>query len=192
VNTSTLPEHRDRKVELPCVITAVARQISKRNGQEWGRITVEDFHGTASVLAFGEVWEKYREILVQDAAVLVRGQVSGRDRDEDDPPIFLDEAIALASSGRRARWGSRSGWPGRERRPDRCGHAGAPPQPGRGAALRGAGRERRERRERRRNGRGRPVRFRSRSLMVTPTAELMTELRELFGPDRVRLVRAQG
>ena len=45
VNTSNLREHRDRKIELACVVTTVSRQISKRNGSEWARLTVEDFYG---------------------------------------------------------------------------------------------------------------------------------------------------
>ncbi|MGH7504808.1 MAG: DNA polymerase III subunit alpha, partial [Longimicrobiales bacterium] len=97
VSTATLKQFRDQKVELPCVVTAVSRQISKRDGSEWGRITVEDFSGTASVLAFRDVWEHYHDLLVQDAAVLVRGTVSGRDRDEDAPPIFLDGAVPLTA-----------------------------------------------------------------------------------------------
>jgi DNA polymerase III subunit alpha len=191
VHTANLAEHRDRRIELPCVVTAVARQISRRNGQEWGRVTVEDFRGTATVLAFGEAWEKYREFLVQDAAVLVRGQVSGRDRDEDDPPIFLDEALPLAlvrSAGSlgievrlsRGESGDRidAATEVLRRSPgdaplyvllDRSGGDGGV-------------------------GHGDPggSRFRSRSLRVAPTAELMSELKELFGPERVRLVRAQG
>jgi DNA polymerase III subunit alpha len=187
VNTANLAEHRDKKVELACVVTGIARQISKRNGQEWGRVTVEDFRGTATVLAFGEAWEKYREVLVQDASVLVRGQVSGRDRDEDDPPIFLDEALPLGlirsagSVGVEVRLS-------RGETAERIGEAtaalrGSPGEAplfvlldangGEGLAAGGG-------------------RFRSRSLRVAPTAELMTELKELFGPDRVRLVRAQG
>ena len=208
VNTANLPEHRDRKVELPCVVTAVARQISKRNGQEWGRITVEDFHGTATVLAFGEVWETHRDALVQDAAVLIRGQVSGRDRDEDDPPIFLDEAIQLAvvrSAGsvglelRLLRGESADaidratavlrGSPG-----DAPlfvlldGNGGSEGTGGNGNGGNGNGGPG----GRGQGGGGGSRRFRSRSLKVSPSAELMTELRELFGPDRVRLVRAQG
>jgi DNA polymerase III subunit alpha len=95
VNTAVLKQYRDQKVELACVVTGVSRQISKRNGNEWGRIMVEDFHGTATVLAFGEAWEVNRERLAQDAAVLVRGSVSGRDRDEEMPPIFLDGVAPL-------------------------------------------------------------------------------------------------
>jgi DNA polymerase-3 subunit alpha len=187
VNTAKLSEHRDRTVELPCVVTAVSRQISKRNGQEWGRVTVEDFHGTATVLAFGEVWEGKRDILEQDAAVLIRGQVSGKERDEDDPPIFLEDAIPLHDV--RA-----AGSVGVELRltrgetsdridaatPALRGHPGEAPLY---VLLDGNGGG---------NGDDGPRRFRSRSLRVSPSTDLMEELRELFGSDRVRLVRAQG
>ena len=182
VTTASLAEHRDRKVELACVVTGVARQISRRSGQEWARVTVEDFHGTATVLAFGELWERYREVLIQDAAVLLRGQVSGRDRDEDDPPVFLDEAIPLASV-------RSAGGVGIELRllpgdnADRVGAAtpmlrGSPGASPVYVVLDGNG--------------GGSHRFRSRSLTVSPSAELLTGLREVFGSERVRLVRAQG
>jgi DNA polymerase III subunit alpha len=70
-----------------------------------GPLTVEDFYGTATVLAFGDVWEQYHDLLTQDAPVLLRGSVSGRDRDEDAPPIFLDSVVPLASCGQAAaRW----------------------------------------------------------------------------------------
>jgi DNA polymerase-3 subunit alpha len=97
VNTANLKEHRDQKVELACVVTDVSRQISRRDGAEWGRITVEDFHGTATVLAFGDSWERNRDELQKDAPVLLRGSVSGRERDEEDPPIFLDGVTSLAA-----------------------------------------------------------------------------------------------
>src|SRR5690606_23714298 len=97
VHTANLKEFRDQKVELPCVVTEVSRQISKRDGAEWGRITVEDYHGPATVLAFGESWERNKESLQKDTPVLLRGSVSGRERDEEDPPIFLDGVTSLAS-----------------------------------------------------------------------------------------------
>lgn len=97
VTTATLKQFRDQRIELACVVTTVNRQISKRNGSEWGRLTVEDFSGTATVLAFGDAWGSHDDLLVQDAPVLIRGTVSGRDRDEDSPPIFLDAAVPLTS-----------------------------------------------------------------------------------------------
>ena len=96
VTTSNLKEFRDQKVEIACVVTDAARQVSKRDGSEWGRITIEDFLGTATVLAFGDTWANCKEVLQKDAPVLIRGAVSGRERDEENPPIFLDSVVALS------------------------------------------------------------------------------------------------
>jgi DNA polymerase-3 subunit alpha len=198
VNTANLKEYRDQKVELACVVTGVSRQISKRNGEEWGRITVEDFHGTATVLAFGEAWELCHDKLVQDAAVLIRGSVSGRERDEDAPPIFLDDVVPLANV--RA-----GGVLAVELHlaPSRVGaeevataarafraHPGKSPiyvvweppsgaETGNGGAPRGV-----------RPDGGAVYRFRSRTLTISPNEALVEELRALFGPDGVRLVKA--
>jgi DNA polymerase III subunit alpha len=95
VASDTLVERPGRLVALPCVVTSVSRQISRRDSSEWGKITVEDFNGTATVLAFGDAWQKSKGVLVQDAVVEVVGRVSGRERDEEDPPIFLDSARPL-------------------------------------------------------------------------------------------------
>lgn len=95
VSTATLKEHAGEKIELACVVTSVARQISRRNASEWARVAVEDFVGTATVLAFEEAWHGARGTLQQDAVVLLHGTVSNRERDEEDPPIFLDGAELL-------------------------------------------------------------------------------------------------
>jgi DNA polymerase-3 subunit alpha len=185
VNTSTLKQFRDQKVELACVVTGVSRQISKKNGAEWGRLTVEDFYGTASVLAFGDVWEQYHDLLVQDAPVLLRGSVSGRDRDEDAPPIFLDSAVPLhqlRGSGALAielALGNGGGAEavGRATEVFRA-HPGQSPVyvlVSHGGAEGGATER---------------VRLRSRSITVLPSETLLNDLRELFGSDRIRLVRS--
>jgi DNA polymerase III subunit alpha len=203
VNTATLKQFRDQKIELACVVTSVSRQISKKNGSEWGRLTIEDFYGTASVLAFGDVWEQYHDLLTQDAAVLLRGSVSGRDRDEDAPPIFLDSALPLSqlrTSGTLALEVALA--PGPE--PDvvvraadmfrahpgpsavyvTVMHSGGrddaePAGTGPDGATRSAA-----------NGSPETVRLRSRSLTVTPSDALLNELRELFGAEQIRLIRS--
>ncbi|HUF49902.1 MAG TPA: DNA polymerase III subunit alpha [Longimicrobiales bacterium] len=184
VNTATLKQFRDQKVELACVVTAVSRQLSKRTGAEWGRITVEDFYGTASVLAFGDAWEHYHDLLAQDAAVLIRGAVSGRDRDEDAPPIFLDSVLPLAqlrSNGTLAIEVALANAPedavGRAADMFRA-HPGTSPIY---VTVTPAGNG---------NGARETVRLRSRSIQVTPSETLLSELRELFGTERIRLVRS--
>ncbi|HSH74570.1 MAG TPA: DNA polymerase III subunit alpha, partial [Longimicrobiales bacterium] len=95
VASDALAERAGRLVALPCVVTAVQRQISRKDSSEWGKVTVEDFRGTATVLAFGDAWQKHKEVLGQDAVVEIVGRVSSRERDEEDPPIFLDSARLL-------------------------------------------------------------------------------------------------
>jgi DNA polymerase-3 subunit alpha len=203
VTTVTLKQFRDQHVELACVVTGVQRQISKKNGSEWGRVSVEDFYGTAAVLAFGDVWEQYHDLLTQDTPVLIRGTVSGRDRDEDAPPIFLDSVVPLAQlrgSGALALEVALAADATREAVARAAemfrAHPGRAPlyvTAANGAQGRGNGSGG--------NG-GAPegttkkpdaelVRLRSRSMGIAPTDALLQELRGLFGSDRVRLVRSR-
>ena len=95
LDAGALKRRAGSSVEMACVVTAVARQISRRDGSEWGKVTVESFQGTATVLAFKDIWQSCRDTLQTDAVVLLRGKVSDRDRDEEDPPVFLDSAEPL-------------------------------------------------------------------------------------------------
>ncbi|MCI0435802.1 MAG: DNA polymerase III subunit alpha [Gemmatimonadetes bacterium] len=205
VHTSNLKQFRDQAIELPCVVTATSRQVSRRNGSEWGRITVEDFSGTATVLAFGEAWDAFHDLLAQDAPILIRGTVSGRERDEEAPPIFLDSVVPLASvrssgslaleiqllpdapeSALAAALPLLKDHPGNApvfvRWQNGPGHddgdtglAAGNGDAGAASATKPAASP--------------PTRLRSRSLTVTPSPALMRELRTLFGAERVRLVR---
>ena len=184
-NTANLKEHRDRKVELACVVTEVGRQLSKRDGSEWARITVEDFYGTATVLAFGEVWAQHREALVKDTPVLLFGSVSGRERDEDDPPVFLDRVIPLATVRENGDVGICIDLASEGLDEDRvrkvklllAGHPGPAPLL---VVWRNGG-----------TGLDDDTpRLRSRSVRIAPRDELVRDLRDVLGEERVRLVRA--
>jgi DNA polymerase-3 subunit alpha len=185
VSTANLGQFLGQAVELPCVVTAVTRQISRRNGAEWGKITVEDFMGTASVLAFGDVWESVKELLQQDAVVLISGKVSGRERDEEDPPIFLDDAQALedvpASGGLAVQLTLE---PGSELTEDAFARAKAvlSAHPGRAPVEVVVG-----------QGNGVPApRLRSRSLRVDPGIDTLAELKEVVGSKVVSLARVRA
>lgn len=182
VSSATLGEYSGQSVELPCVVTSVARQISRRDNSEWGKITVEDFHGTATILAFKETWQSYKEILQQDAVVLISGKVSGRERDEEDPPLFLDAARLLEeliTTGELAvQIELALGSAVTEQTFDDAKillteHPGAAP-----VILQVGG-----------NNGERAPRLRSRSLRVSPDAETMEGLQKLFGRGNVRIVR---
>lgn len=181
-STRTVAEMRDRKVELACVVTGMEVRVSRRDGREWCRLTLEDFHGTATALAFGEVWLEHRPLLAQDAPVLVVGTVSGNSRDEDDPPIFIDSVRPLSEVRAEGRVGICIELrPGDGVAPEAFGRVRklVEGSPGSGPLLvrwRGEG-----------NG-GAPL-LASETLRVAPTAGLLAELRSLLGSERVRLVR---
>ncbi len=182
VSSASLQEQLGQPVDLACVVTSVSRQITRRDNSEWGKITVEDFHGTATVLAFRDVWQTYKEVLVQDAVVLLSGKVSGRERDEEDPPIFLDSARLLeqvTDAGELAvqievELGSDVAVEAFQRAKQfLVEHPGPAPV----WVLVGSD-----------NGEHAP-RLRSRSLRVAPDAETLEALQKLFGRGNVRLVR---
>ena len=182
-NTSTLGARRDQKVELACVVTEIARQISRRDGTEWARWTVEDFHGTATVLAFREAWTRARDRIAPGQAVLVRGTVSARD--EENPAVFLDEAIPLEEVYASGAVALRI-----RLRPEPDADVGARLAQARALFDRHPGPapvlvlwE---------NGDGHAPELRSRSLRVSPRSALLRALRDLFGPDRVELVRTRA
>jgi DNA polymerase-3 subunit alpha len=127
------------------------------------------------------VWEHYHDLLTQDAPVLIRGQVSGRDRDEDAPPIFLDSVVPLSQL--RANGTLAIEVALANAAADAVGRAASAFRANPGSSplyvtvTQG-------------NGVRETVRLRSRTLQVMPSEALLSELRELFGADRIRLVRS--
>ncbi|MBI4513509.1 MAG: DNA polymerase III subunit alpha [Gemmatimonadetes bacterium] len=182
LHTATLPAYRERKVELACVVTEVSRQISRKDGTEWARLTVEDFHGTATVLAFRDAWTRNRDLLTSGQPVLLRGTVSGRE--EESPPLYLDAALPLASA-----YGSGEiGVCVRLRRTEMAerdtlvrARALFAQHPGPAPILVAW-----------ENDEPGGVHLRSRRFQVTPRPELLDGLRKLLGPDRVELVRLRN
>ena len=195
--TTTLREHRDRTVEIPCVVTEASVRTARRDGREWGRLTIEDFHGTATTLAFGEIWQQNRGLLTDDRPVLITGTVSGNSRDDDDPPIFLDSVRPLADVRDEGQVGIlielREDAPLEPGAFDRA-RALLETSPGRGPLYlewRGTAGDGESAAGAVNGGtvdEARPPRFASRTLRVSPTATLVEELRTLLGSE-VKLVR---
>lgn len=186
--SAALKNRLGQAVELACVVTAVARQVSRRDGSEWAKVTVEGFAGTATVLAFREAWQSHREVLVPDAVVLLRGKVSDRERDEDDPPVFLDDAQPMEGvpeSGRLAvrialAWDARLGDDAFAKASALMAEnpGGAPVEVVVAAATEATDG----------NGGGQ-ARLRSRSIQMSPKRKTLRALEGLFGKGSVELVR---
>ena len=183
INTSTVKDHPGLSVEIPCVVTKVDKKISRKDNSEWAKITVEDFQGTVDVLAFRDNWIKSRETLTLDSAVIVKGKVSNRERDEENPPMFLDEAVSideLPNSGKMTveiNWGENSGLIEgtlSQIKKTVTDHPGNAPLE---LCLND-------------QDNGPPIRMRSRTLYIDPSPETLEELGELCGKPQVRLVKS--
>ncbi|MGH7524007.1 MAG: DNA polymerase III subunit alpha [Gemmatimonadales bacterium] len=93
--TATLGAWDERPVTIAAVVTALKRQISKKTGKEYARITLEDFHGTADAIVFPEAWAKLNQTIRVDAALLLTGGYSPRDRGEEVAPFVIEGARDL-------------------------------------------------------------------------------------------------
>src|SRR6266581_1046924 len=206
--TATLGQWSDQRVRIGAVVTVVKRQISKKTGAEYARLTLEDFHGTAEALVFPESWAKLNDVIRPDGALLLTGGYSARDRDEEQAPFIVDSAQPLAELKASGAIGVALAWsPAAPPPPDAtravaalcAAHPGPAPvlvewadgphplAPPLRNAERGMGGE-----DVNTEGAPRPpaaARLRSRSLRVEVADDLLAALRDLLGPEHVHLVR---
>ena len=172
-------------IKLGVVITSIKRQISKRSGSEFARLTIEDFTGSSEVLIFPEKWGTIADRVKTDVPVLLGGGYSKRDRDVD-APTFIVEAVTpfaeMAFSGQigvAITLGGANDVTGDVLRDVRAvieahsnGSTAAPALEVRWSDGNGG------------------TRLRSRSLRLPASHAALTELRALLGTSRVHLVRA--
>jgi DNA polymerase-3 subunit alpha len=176
----------DQPVALGVVVTAIKRQISKRSGAEFARLTVEDFSGSSEVLVFPEAWGVLADRVKTDVPVLLKGGYSRRDQDVDNPTFIVESLrpfVELRLAGEVAVAIDLK--PGETLTPDvmqdvravveqhATSHGAAP-------ALEVHWSD----------GTGTAARLRSRSLTLVASHSALTDLRALLGPERVRPVRA--
>jgi DNA polymerase III subunit alpha len=87
---------RAELMTLAVVVTNIKRQMSKKSGSEFARITIEDFSGSAEVLIFPEKWATLNDQIRPDVPMLLRGAYSRRDEGADNPAFIVDSATKLA------------------------------------------------------------------------------------------------
>src|SRR5688572_28996639 len=77
-------------VSIGAVVTAIKKQVSKRTGAEFARLTVEDFSGSSEVLVFPEAWAALAHRVLTDVPMLVKGGYSRRDQGVDNPTFIVE------------------------------------------------------------------------------------------------------
>jgi DNA polymerase III subunit alpha len=166
---------------LGVVITAVKKQISKKSGAEFARLTVEDFAGSSEVLVFPEAWANLSHQIRVDVPVLLKGGYSKRDQGGESPTFIVETVTPLAAvqhSGQVAiaiqlALGAKIA---PEIMEDVRSVVEAHPGPS-ALELHWS------------DGNGSRARLRSRSLKLSATNAALTELRAVLGQERVKLVR---
>jgi DNA polymerase-3 subunit alpha len=175
----------DQPVSLGVVVTAIKKQVSKRSGAEFARLTVEDFSGSSEVLVFPEAWTLLGDRVKTDIPVLLKGSYSRRDQDADNP-TFIVESLApfveLRLTGQVAVALDLS--VGHNFTPElmrdvravvdshSTSHTSSPPLEVQWT-----------------DGSGTRARLRSRSLRIAVSQAALRDLRDVLGVERVRLVR---
>ena len=177
-------------VSIGAVVTAIKKQVSKRTGAEFARLTVEDFSGSSEILVFPEAWAALAHRVLTDVPMLIKGGYSRRDQGVDNPTFIVETvqrfeelrvsgqvavSIELAPAHAAADESAAA-----ELLPDVFkdvravldAHPGSAPVEVRW-----------------KDNTGSAARLRSRSLKVAANGAALAELRALLGPGRVKLVR---
>ncbi|MFL5575714.1 MAG: DNA polymerase III subunit alpha [Gemmatimonadaceae bacterium] len=167
---------------LGVVPTAVKRQMSKRSGAEFARLTVEDFSGSSEVLVFPEAWSVLADRIKTDVPILLKGGYSKRDQGADNPTFIVEKVTPFAevrTNGQVAvalelqAGASLTPAVMEDVRAVAEAHPGTAPLELRWSDAKGAT----------------TARLRSRSVTLAATGAALTELRALLGNERVKLVK---
>ncbi len=181
--TATLGEWSEHPVTIGAVVTAIKRQVSRKTGNEYARLTLEDFHGTSEAIVFPDAWAKLNQSITTDAALLLTGGHSARDRGEEIAPFIVESVRTLQQLegsgllGVAVRWAApRAPDPDTARLAARVAAAHPGPAP---LYIDWS------------DGNGTAVRLRARRFRVEPVDDTLRALREVFGPDAVSYVRSE-
>ena len=167
---------------LAVVVTAIKKQVSKKSGNEFARLTVEDFSGSGEVLVFPEAWAAIHDRVQADVPVLIKGGYSKRDQGVESATFIVESVTRLAELRTQGQISvsldltEAASLPELVMRDVRAvveAHPGSAPLE---VSWNGAD--------------GSRARLRSASLKLSPASAALLELRALLGPERVHLVRA--
>jgi DNA polymerase-3 subunit alpha len=98
-NTAKLAELSNRSLtRIGGLIAAVQNGVSKKSGKPYSMVTLEDLEGSVQVLCMNENYDRYRELLVPNKAILIVGEVNTGD---EKPKIFPQEILPLEDAPKR-------------------------------------------------------------------------------------------
>ncbi len=102
INTS---KFRDGDFVIMAGMISGVRTMITRKSQEMARLTLEDFDGVIDAIVFPKVYERKRNLVVNDSIVGISGRVSFKD--ESDAEILVEDIVPIERIGELARNGGR-------------------------------------------------------------------------------------
>ncbi len=171
----------DQPATLAVVVTAIKKQVSKKSGNEFARLIVEDFSGSGEVLVFPEAWAAIHDRVQADVPVQIKGGYSKRDQGTESATFIVESITRLAELRTQGQISvsldlteslSLPALVMRDVRAVVDAHPGSAPLE---VCWNGAD--------------GSRARLRSASLKLSPASAALLELRALLGPEHVHLVR---
>jgi DNA polymerase-3 subunit alpha len=164
-----------RKATVGGVLTKVKIQTSAR-GNLFAILTLEDYSGSGEVLIFSDVVEKRRLILIEGNTVIVFGSTSTR---EGEKPKIRGDDLTLMSAAPREHATALE-----VTLADDIGENA--PETIKKYLSQNAGNSEVHVHY---NQNGRNVKFKSTRYRINPSSQLFARLKEILGPDKVRLIR---
>ena len=92
---NTIKYHREQKEGFPAVtggVIDIVREIITKNNKKMAFIKMFDFTDMIEAVAFSDIYEKYKHLLVPDKLVAVKGKISHRN---GEPSIILEAVKEL-------------------------------------------------------------------------------------------------
>jgi len=79
------------------VISRIRKHFTKKNNEPMVFLTIEDLSGSMDVTAFPSVYRDYKDVIAQDAVVVVRGKTNHRERPGSDGETSCEIGIICES-----------------------------------------------------------------------------------------------
>ncbi len=80
------------------MITGIQQGFSKKSGKPYAMVTLEDTTSSAQILCMNDNYDKFRDLLKQNAVILVIGEINNS---EDKPKIFPTEIMPIEVAPRK-------------------------------------------------------------------------------------------
>jgi DNA polymerase-3 subunit alpha len=173
--TLDLQEREENAFVALAGTVASSRVIADKKGKPMAFVKLEDFVGTAELLVFSSVYERFASLLADDSLVVVVGRTNVRE--EQETKLVCEQVFTLDDAVRRLGRRLDLMLDASQLSPEDLGRLRQRLASSPGSCevrLHVSGTER-------------TVEMRSRNTQVTPSRELVDELRRLLGEENVRL-----